>query len=131
MWTYKNKEFNDPGDNYGFVYIITNTTNDKKYIGKKFFWSIKRKTVNKKKRRIKVESDWKNYWSSSEEVKKDVKELGKDKFTREIIHLCKSKGVANYLEAKEQFLRTVLEDDEKWYNGIINCRVNKTHIKLL
>jgi len=131
MWTYKNKEFNDPGDNYGFVYIITNTTNDKKYIGKKFFWSIKRKTVNKKKRRIKVESDWKNYWSSSEEVKKDVKELGKDKFTREIIHLCKSKGVANYLEAKEQFLRTVLEDNEKWYNGIINCRVNKTHIKLL
>ena len=113
------------------MYIITNITNGKKYIGKKFFWSTKRKTVNKKKRRIKVESDWKNYWSSSEEVKKDVKELGEDKFTREIIHLCKSKGVANYLEAKEQFLRTVLEDNEKWYNGIINCRVNKTHIKLL
>ena len=131
VWTYKGEEFIEPGDNYGFVYVITNLTNDRKYIGKKFFWTTKRKTVNKKKRKVKVESDWKNYWSSSEELKKDIKDLGESNFKREIIHLCKSKGVANYLEAKEQFLRTVLEDNEKWYNGIINCRVNKTHIKLL
>ena len=131
VWTYKGEEFNEPGDNYGFVYIITNLTNDRKYIGKKFFWTTKRKTVNNKKRKVKVESDWKNYWSSSEELKKDIKDLGETNFKREIIHLCKSKGVTNYLEAKEQFQRTVLEDNEKWYNGIINCRVNKTHIKLL
>src|SRR6056300_1668270 len=102
-WKYQGQPFTEPGDNYGFVYIITNTDTGRKYIGKKFFWSKKRKQVNKKRRSVTVESDWKSYWSSSEEVKKDVKELGKGLFTREIIHLCPTKGVTNYLEAKEQF----------------------------
>jgi len=130
-WLYHGEPFLDPGEHYGFVYMITNNTTGRKYIGKKFFWFKKRKQVNKKRKTVTVESDWKSYWSSSEEVKKDVKELGKGLFTREIIHLCPTKGVTNYLEAKEQFLRNVLEQKDEYYNGIINCRVSRSHINKL
>ena len=82
-----------------------------------------------KKKRIKVESDWRDYWSSSEEVKKDVETFGTDKFIREILHICPNKGSCNYLEAREQMDRRVLETDN-YYNGQIQCRVHRTHIKI-
>jgi hypothetical protein len=53
--------------------------------------------------------------------------LGKDKFTREIIHYCPSRGILSYLEAREQFDRKVLETDE-YYNGIIQVRVGSSKI---
>lgn len=129
-WTYNGNPFNDIGDNYGFVYIVTNKTNNRQYIGKKFFWTTKRKQVNKKRKSYQVESDWRDYWTSSDEVKADVQTLGTENFTREIIHLCPNKGTTNYLEAKEQFVRGVLEDREKWYNSWIQCKVHKSHVKL-
>ena len=130
-WVYNGEPYNDPADYVGFVYLITNKVTNRKYIGKKLFWSIKRKQVNKVRKRIKVESDWKNYWSSSEELKKDVAALGEENFTREIIHVCKSKGVANYLEAQEQFKEAVLENNEEWYNDWIMVRVNRSHLAKL
>lgn len=129
-WIYNNEPFLDPGEYFGFVYIITNLLSGKQYIGKKFFWSTKRKQVNKVRKRIKVESDWKEYWSSSDEVKADVEQFGPENFKREIIYLCKNKGTTNYLEAKEQFTRSVLENRDRWYNSWIMVKVSRSHIKL-
>jgi hypothetical protein len=130
MWLYNSSPFEEiPETAYGYVYLITNTITGRKYIGKKLFWFRKTKVLKGKKKRIKVESDWRDYWSSSDEVKKDVETLGADKFIREILHICPNKGSCNYLEAREQMDRRVLETDN-YYNGQIQCRVHRTHIKI-
>lgn len=77
-----------------------------------------------------VISDYKDYYGSSAQLLNDIKELGVESFTREILVLCKSKGVSNYIEAKIQFERGVLLD-ENAYNAIINCRVHASHVKTL
>jgi hypothetical protein len=110
------------------VYQITNLTNGRKYIGKKFFYSSKTRQVKGKKKRYKASSDWQTYYGSSAELAKDVLSLGHVKFNREILHLCQSKGECGYLEAKEQFIRGVMETDE-YYNTWIMVRVRKSHIK--
>jgi len=129
-WKYNGKDFTEDliGDNYGFVYEIVNLTNNKKYIGKKFFYSAKTKQVKGKKKKYKVSSDWQTYYGSSAELAKDVLSLGRENFSREIIHLCHSKGECGYLEAKEQFIRGVMESDN-YYNTWIMVRVRKSHIK--
>lgn len=131
-WIYNNKIFteSDIDTNIGFVYIITNTVTNRKYIGKKLFWSSKTKQVNKKKKRFKVPSDWQTYYGSNDALKKDVEILGRDKFTRTILHVCRSKGECSYLEAKEQFVNGVIESDE-YYNVWIMVRVRDSHIKQL
>lgn len=129
-WTYKDTDFTEEmiDDNYGFVYLITNLSTGKKYIGKKFFYSIKTKVLKGKKKRFKVFSDWQTYYGSNTELKNDVTILGSEQFSREIIHLCKTKGECGYLEAKEQFDRSVLESND-YYNTWIMVRVRKSHIK--
>ena len=129
-WTYKDKDFTeaDIGDNYGFVYVITNLQTGKKYVGKKFFYSMRTKVLKGKKKRFKVTSDWQTYYGSNTELQNHVKMLTESMFSREIIHLCKSKGECGYVEAKEQFDRGVLESDD-YYNSWIMVRVRKSHIK--
>ena len=125
-WTYQGKRVESiPEGVIGFVYLITNLTNDKKYIGKKLTQFKKTRPPlkgKKRKRRTTVESDWREYWGSSDYLNEDVNSLGTDKFTREILYYCTSKAELSYLEAKEQFDREVLLTDE-YYNGIINCRI--------
>ena len=126
LWTYRGKTVEEISEGYiGFVYLITNLTNNKKYIGKKLAQFKKSKPPlkgKKNRRKFTVESDWRDYWGSSDKLNEDVNTLGKDKFTREILFFCKSKAELSYLEAKEQFDRRVLESDD-YYNGIINVRV--------
>ena len=130
-WHYKNKIITTlPDDCEAFVYLITNNTNGKMYVGKKLakFKTTKPPLKGKKnKRRGTKESDWQTYWGSNDYLKADVETLGEDKFTREILYMCPSRGVASYLEAQEQFDRKVLLSDE-YYNGIINVRVGGSEI---
>ena len=127
MWTYQEKPIDElPEDVVGFVYQITNTTNDRMYIGKKlakFKRSRKPLKGRKNKRRYKVDSDWQDYYGSSDELLIDIKKLGKEHFKREILFYCYSKAELSYVEAREQFARKVLESDN-YYNGHIRVRVH-------
>lgn len=135
MWYYNGEQFTSEmiSDNVGFVYCITDVSNNKKYIGKKLFWSTKKlkPLKGKTRRRTKVEeSNWQDYFGSSDEVKALVEERGAKAFHREILHLCKTRGELSYMELKEQVDREVLLTDE-YYNGIIQVRINKSHVKNL
>jgi predicted nucleic acid-binding Zn ribbon protein len=131
MWIFQNKEFteSDIGKHIGFVYLITNKINNRRYVGKKLFWFSKTRTVKGKKKKEKALSDWQYYWSSSDELKADVKKLGEENFIREILYLCANKGTMSYLELREQIDRRVLETDE-YYNAFVGGKIHKTHVKL-
>lgn len=136
-WLYNDQCIEElPDDCVGFVYLITNLTNDRKYVGKKLAKfsktttktvTLKNGTKKKKKIKSKVDSDWIEYYGSSIELNKDVESLGKENFRREILYFCKSKAECSYIEAREQFVRRVLESTE-YYNNNIMCRIHGSHI---
>ena len=132
MWLYNGVEFTeaDIGSNVGFVYMITNLADGRRYIGKKLFHFSKTRQVKGKKKRYKAPSDWPTYWSSSPELQSDVERLGEANFRRDILYLCGTKGTLSYIEAREQFSFRVLEQPDSWYNGIIQCRIHRSHVKL-
>jgi hypothetical protein len=113
---------------YGFVYVITDLKTNKQYVGKKLFWSSRTKQVKGKKKRLKVESDWKTYFGSNKLLLEELEKNGADNYKREILHLCAGKGECNYLEAHEQFTRGVLTSDQ-YYNDWIMVKVHRAHIK--
>ena len=118
-WIFENNQIESlPEECIGFVYCITNNLTGRKYIGKKLakfskttYRIVKQKNGTKKKKRIrsKIESDWQQYYGSNIELNQDIKNLGSDKFTREILYYCRSKAECSYIEAREQFTRKVLE----------------------
>ena len=129
MWFYEGKPFEKATEEfYGFVYLITEKDTDKKYIGKKLFWNKKTKTLKGKKVRYLAESDWKKYFGSSKQVKEAVDLKGENNYHREILKLCMSKGECSYWEAKMQFEYDVLLRED-FYNELIMCRINSTHVK--
>ena len=138
VWTYNNQPVETlPDDCVGFVYIIVNQINGKKYVGKKLakfakttYKTVKLKNGNKKRKKIrsKVDSDWQTYYGSNKELQEDVTKLGAENFTREILYFCRSKAECSYIEARTQFERKVLESND-YYNGQISIRVHGSHIK--
>jgi len=131
-WLYEDKEYDETPEEYqGFIYEITELDTGKKYIGKKNFWKPKVLPVTKsRKRRVRtrVESDWRDYYGSSAEVKLLIEKKGSDNFKREILRLCETKGEMSYYEAKEQFDREVLFSDE-YYNEFIGCKIHSKHVR--
>ena len=128
-WTFDGKAFDseDIGNAYGFVYLIT-TPEGKKYIGRKYFWSVRK--AKGKTRRQRSESDWKVYYGSSEVLKEQIKSSDKSQFKREIISLHSTKGRVNYEEVREQFANEVLERDD-YINDNINGKWHRSpeHIR--
>ena len=107
-WTYQGSTFtsDDINDFFGYVYRITNIQNGRQYIGRKYF--TQRRKPRGGKRRVTSESDWKKYYGSSDELKSDVKQLGKEIFKREILSLHATKGKVNFEETKQLFVNNVL-----------------------
>jgi len=133
QWIYRNEPLTElPNECVGFVYLITNTENGRMYVGKKLsrFKTTRYKMHTqkngkkiRKKIRGAVASDWLDYYGSSDQLTRDIETLGRDRFRREILYYCKSKAELNYVEAREQFARKVLESDQ-YYNGHIRVRVH-------
>jgi len=127
-WTFDDTPItsSDIGDYYGFVYLITNLKTNEMYVGRKYFWKLRKPKTKDKKRRVKSESDWKDYYGSCKRLLEAIADLGKQNFRREIISLHKTKGDVNYSEIKEQFKRDVLEKRDNnrkvFYNDNIMSR---------
>ena len=109
-WLYNNQcfESDDIGDNFGFVYLITNKSNKRQYIGRKYFWSFRK--PKGKTRKVKQESDWKKYYGSCPELKEDIKKFGKENFSREILSLHETIGKTNFEETRMLFMCNVLTE---------------------
>ena len=128
MWLFDGIEFTEEmiSDNVGFVYIIINMTNDKKYIGKKLFTKSKTYQKNKKKKKTRVSSDWITYTGSNDDLNEDIRNGHEIK--KYIIHLCKSKGWCTYYETKEIFDNNAILN-EQFYNHWVSCKIRRSHLK--
>lgn len=130
MWLHEGKEFEYSDEWYGFIYLIENLKNGRKYIGRKYLTKAAYKTVKGKRKKIRKESDWATYYGSSPALQADVELYGKENFKRTILRLCKSRGECNYFEAKEIF-ETDAVLDGTYYNQWVACKVQASHVKSL
>ena len=126
-WIYMERPFSGDliWDYYGFVYRIANLTNQRQYIGRKYFWSFR--TPPGKKRKVKKESDWRKYYGSCPELKEDIIKYGKQHFSRTILSLHKTKGKTNFEETRQLFYHNVLTEEldagvPRYYNSNILSR---------
>ena len=132
-WYYNGKPFEseDISDHYGFVYLIENKLNGKRYIGRKYLWQFR--TPKGKKRKVKSESNWKEYYGSCPELKEDIDKFGRENFSRTILSLHKTKGKTNFEETRQLFVNGVLTESldaggPAFYNSnILNRYFRKDH----
>ncbi len=133
-WHHNDQPFTSDqiGEHVSFVYRIDHLPTNRSYIGKKGFWSTRTLPPlkgQKRKRKKITESDWQSYHGSNPDLKALAEIDPAENFRRTIIRICKSKGEATYFEAKAQFDNDVLLFPERWFNGIIACKVSRSHIK--
>jgi len=126
-WSYNGNPFTsaDIGDYFGFVYLIENKLNGRKYIGRKYLWQFR--TPKGKKRKVKSESNWKEYYGSCPELKEDIAKFGRENFSRTILSLHKTKGKTNYEETRQLFVNNVLTEgldngEPAFYNSNVLSR---------
>ena len=126
-WIYQGTTFTSEhiDDFFGFVYCITNIKTGRQYIGRKYFWKFR--TPRGKKRKVKSESDWKNYYGSSEELKEEIQQLGRHNFSRVMLSLHKTAGKTNFEETRQLFVNGVLTEQlddgtPRYYNSNILSR---------
>ena len=133
-WLYKDEPFDPesaPEDYAGFVYRITNLDNNMKYIGKKSMWS--KRTLpplkgQKRKRKKVFESDWREYYGSSANLNEERARIGDDRYKREILRFCKSKGELSYYELKYQMDEDVLLKPDEYYNAFVGGKIHRSHV---
>lgn len=113
---------------FGFVYVITQKSTGKKYIGRKLLTKSSRKTIKGKKKKVRVESDWKTYWGSSPSLLEAIEKYGKEDFKREIVKLCYSKSECSYWETKLIF-ETDAIISENYFNDWVSCKISGKHLK--
>ena len=118
-WFFHNtaEQFNiDDAEGYfGFVYLITHNPTGRKYIGKKFFTKAGVRQIKGKKKKIRKTSDWETYWGSNVELQAEITKNVEEQYTREILHLCKSRSECSYMETFEIFNRHALLSNS-YYN---------------
>lgn len=127
-WLHNGEPYIDSGEYYGFVYMITNITNGRKYIGRKYFTAAGYRQVKGKRKKVRKASDWETYYGSNETLKAEVKELGEHNFVREILYLCKSRSECSYFETREIFAQDALLKEE-FYNSWVTAKIHKAHLK--
>ena len=123
-WRFNGEVFesSDIEDYFGFVYLISCSKTNRRYVGRKYFWSFR--TPKGKSRKVKSESDWKKYYGSCPELKEDVDKYGRENFTRTILSLHKTKGKTNFEETRQLFAHNVLTESldigvPRYYNSNI------------
>lgn len=135
MWLYEGSPIvslgNFPKGAVGFVYLITNQKNGRIYVGKKILKNTKNVKIGAKERLAMIvvrgrkpvkkavvsESNWADYYGSSELLTLDLHAHGPETFKREILKICFTKKEMTFFEAKYQFIYEVLEHDS--YNRTI------------
>ena len=122
----------DENIHFSLIYCTSNKITGKKYIGKCQLWSKVTKPPLKgkvRKRKSTKPSDYLNYYGSSEQLKKDLEQYGKENFTREVLGIASCKWEASWLELLYQLKYNVISSDE-YMNGILNIRLIKMPEKL-
>ena len=111
----------NPDQYAGFVYVITNKLDGRKYIGKKVYWSNRSEKIkgSTRRRRKRVASDWKTYTGSCKPLNTDIKEHGMENFEFKIVFQGETRTAINYEEARRQFETNCIYKEE-YYNDYIH-----------